>query len=114
MIWAKTIKIAEFLQKSFKFQGNTYQNQEKLDIFVKGGYDDNSINYVNTLNNPFVYRDPYKYVGGGVEYYPLDSKDLRLHCVYYYNNEDKIHNLDLGATWKLSVKTPNKPISKIF
>lgn len=100
---------------SFSLAGKLdYNYRDKLDIFVKGGYDDNSINYVNTLNNPFVYRDPYKYVGGGVEYYPLDSKDLRLHCVYYYNNEDKIHNLDLGATWKLSVKTPNKPISKIF
>ena len=38
------------------------------------------------------------------EYFPLkDSKDLRLHAVYYYNDNLESHNLMLGATWKLNL-----------
>ncbi|MBR1769795.1 MAG: hypothetical protein IJ748_04980 [Bacteroidales bacterium] len=89
-----------------------YNYRDKLNIFLKGGYDDNSYTYLGNALSPFVYDRDYSYFGAGAEYFPLNNKDLRLHAVYYYNNEDKKHNFDLGATWQLNIKSPNKTIGK--
>lgn len=80
-----------------------YNYKDKLNAFVKGGYDDNILSYDNNAENVFLYHKNYSFIGGGVEFFPLENKDLRLHCVYYYNDSDKIHNLNIGATWKLDV-----------
>ncbi len=89
---------------TYAFVGKlNYNYQDKLNAFIKGGYDKEPINYNITHPIPFNYVKDYAFFGAGVEYFPLNNKDLRLHCVYYYNDNDKKHNFDLGVTWKLNV-----------
>lgn len=78
-----------------------YNYNDKFNFFLKGGYDENS--YISMLTQT-EFEDTYTYFGGGVEYFPLDNKDLRLHAAYYHDdrNEDA-HRIALGATWKLNV-----------
>lgn len=92
------------LKYTYAFVGKlNYNYRDKLDAFIKGGYDKEPISYSSVCYTPFNYTDNYVFFGGGVEYFPLKNKDLRLHCVYYYNDKDKKHNIDFGVTWKLNV-----------
>ncbi|MBQ9253971.1 MAG: hypothetical protein IJ180_11410 [Bacteroidales bacterium] len=80
-----------------------YNYKDMFNFFVKGGYDDHSYVNIEDINNIFVFNSTYKYIGCGVEYFPLDNKDLRLHAVYYHDNRDNENRLTIGATWKLNV-----------
>ena len=45
----------------------------------------------------------YLYYGAGVEFFPLGSDNLRLHAVWFRDNHDRIHNVDVGVTWRFNV-----------
>ena len=44
----------------------------------------------------------YFYYGAGVEFFPLGTEKLRIHAAYFGDNHDRIHNFDLGVTWRFS------------
>ena len=44
----------------------------------------------------------YFYFGSGLEYFPLGNDRLRLHLVHFSDNHDRIHNFDIGITWRFS------------
>ncbi len=44
----------------------------------------------------------YFYYGAGVEFFPLGGDRLRLHAVYFGDNHDRIHNFDIGITWRIA------------
>ena len=44
----------------------------------------------------------YFYYGGGVEFFPLGNEKLRLHAAYFGDNHDKVHNFDIGLTWRFT------------
>ena len=44
----------------------------------------------------------YFYYGAGVEFFPLGTERLRIHAAYFGDNHDRVHNFDLGLTWRFS------------
>ena len=44
----------------------------------------------------------YFYGGAGVEYFPLGNDKLRIHLAYFGDNHDRVHNFDLGLTWRFT------------
>ena len=88
-----------------------YNHKDKVEAFVKGGYDhyngSDIFGYEDDtwfipFDNSFCPR--YWYVGGGVHYFPLrDSRDLRLHAVAAYNNFAKSVSITLGATYHFNL-----------
>lgn len=44
----------------------------------------------------------YFYGGAGVEYFPLGNDKVRIHLAYFGDNHDRIHNFDLGLTWRFT------------
>ena len=88
----------------------TYNYRDKVEAFVKGGYESylgsDIFGYEDDL---FVPTDNslcprYWYVGGGVHYFPLrESRDLRLHAVAAYNNFAKSVSISFGATYHFNL-----------
>ena len=37
-----------------------------------------------------------------MEFFPLGGDRLRLHAVYFGDNHDRIHNFDIGITWRIA------------
>ncbi len=76
-------------------------------LFVKGGYDVNTELGAFNAGEPFdvivMPGTEYAYFGGGVEYYPLKNKIVRLHGLWYTDNRDKSQNLTVGASIRLDV-----------
>lgn len=102
----------DFLAKDFTLVGRlAYQPTTKWNMYVKGTWDVNktesSADYVVTPGTDIVR------VGGGVEYYPLASKNIRLHGNYSYSVgtntqpnpfvRDRLSMLNLGVTWRLKI-----------
>lgn len=84
--------------------------KEKLHIYVKGGYDFNDAQPLDTPEE--MYYDPYvtpgtdmKTYGGGLEFFPItDSKNLRLHAFFAVNDtkgEKILYQANVGVTWRL-------------
>lgn len=93
---------------TFSYCGKlNYNYRDKLNIFAKGGYDE-STSMIHGLPSMHSYAENFQYIGGGIEFFPLNNKDLRLHAVCYYEDSDekgyKDHvNIALGASWKVDV-----------
>ena len=45
----------------------------------------------------------YLYAGFGFEYFPLGNDNLRLHFAYFGDNHDRVHNFDIGVTWRFKI-----------
>ena len=79
----------------------------KWNFCTKFGYETNSAENVD--ENGFSYNtalpagNNYVYGGCGVEYFPLDDDNLRLHAVYFRDNHDRINNYDIGVTWRFKI-----------
>ena len=68
-----------------------------LKVFVKGGYAYN-------WNCPIdVIPEQYRYImmGGGIEVFPLENDDLRLHAVTWWNTDERRVIFSVGATYRL-------------
>ncbi len=95
----------KFLFDHFAVIGKLNYNYKNWNFFAKGGYDaDRYPKAYHPTTYILDFEYDYTHIGCGAEYFPLkDSKDLRLHAVYYYNDNLESHNLMLGATWKLNL-----------
>ena len=79
--------------------------QGKWIFFVKGGGDYNDPGNVDANGVPMdLVLAPgtrYAYAGGGVEYYPLGNKDIRLHAVGWWNNLGNHFCFKAGVSFRL-------------
>lgn len=83
---------------------------EKWIIFAKGGFDHNSDDIID-LYNPL--GGDVHFESAGFEFYPLGSRNLRLHFCGTHTNTDDTHNYqaNIGLTWKvdlLNIKKNNQ------
>lgn len=80
-------------------------------FFVKGGGDYNDPGNVDGDDIPYdLVLAPgtrYVYAGGGVEYYPLGNKNLRLHTVGRWNNDSRVFTLSAGISFRLYMVKPH-------
>ena len=51
----------------------------------------------------------YFYGGFGFEYFPLGNDNLRIHIAYFGDNHDRVHNFDLGITWRFKIYSRPSP-----
>lgn len=87
-----------------------YAPTDKVEIFVKGGYEYRSAMDIFGYEDEFSFiptdlsSRSYGFYGGGVNYYPLKSgKDLRLHATIASNNYAKSIALSIGATYHFNL-----------
>ncbi|MBE9487596.1 MAG: hypothetical protein IMY73_00260 [Bacteroidetes bacterium] len=94
-----------------------YNINDKVTVFVKGGYDLNKAQDFKTVSdenlnttNDYAYDKWVRpgtengFWGAGVEYYLLKNKDLRIHAVYTSNNGDPIpQTINFGIKWKMKI-----------
>lgn len=112
----RATSIKQFFNQEFSVGAQLlYNHNDKIEAFVKGGYD----RYNNSDIFGYEYETPddiwyiptdntlcpsYWYAGGGIHYFPLrDSRDLRLHATAVYNNFAKSVSITLGATYHFNL-----------
>jgi hypothetical protein len=107
---ATTIK--NFFNQEFSLSAQLlYNHNDKVEAFVKGGYDryNGSDIFGYEDEGSFIPTDGfsvpnYWYVGGGIHYFPLrESRDLRLQAVAAYNNFAKSVSITIGATYHFNL-----------
>lgn len=78
----------------------------KWNICTKVGYELNDIANVDASGLSYDLVLPagndYLYGGAGVEFFPLGNDRLRIHAAYFGDNHDRVHNFDLGLTWRFT------------
>ena len=76
-------------------------------ICAKAGYERNDAQNVDASGQAYdLVIEPgttYLYGGCGLEWFPLGREKLRLHAVYYRDNEAHRNNYELGVTWRVNV-----------
>ena len=98
---------AHFFFSDWSLIGKAILTLGKWNLCTKVGYerndaaniDENDLSYDLTLpagNN-------YFYGGAGVEYFPLGNENLRIHAAYFMDNHDRVHNFDIGITWRFKI-----------
>ena len=99
-----------FFNQEFSIGGQLlYNHNDKVEIFVKGGYENYNSDFLGYEDSLFVPTDhslcpKYWYAGGGVHYFPLrESRDLRIHAVAAYNNFAKSVSFTLGAVYHFNL-----------
>ena len=79
----------------------------KWNICAKAGYEKNDPGNLNAYGRAYdlviAPGTEYIYAGCGLEWFPLDRDNLRLHGVYYWDNAVKRYNIELGITWRVDV-----------
>ena len=70
-----------------------------IKVFAKGGYDYNWNCPIDVM--PEQYR--FFYAGGGLEVFPLDNEDLRLHAVTWWNTDVRRIIYSIGVTYRFRV-----------
>lgn len=81
----------------------------KWNFCAKGGFEKNSAENVDPKTGRAydVVIAPgtrYIYAGAGIEFFPLRNRNtLRLHAVYYGDNNIERNNFDLGITWRVDI-----------
>ena len=89
----------------------SYRPSEKFNLFAKACYDVNNTDNAEDLC--VMAGTELTRFGGGVEYYPLGNRDLRLHAVYSYTTgtnanpagalHDRQSTANVGLTWRLNI-----------
>lgn len=106
------INRAHFDQPHFFFTdwtviGKAILSLGKWNLCTKVGYEKNDAENVDAAGNTYDLVLPagndYFYYGAGVEFFPLGGDHLRLHAVWFRDNHDNVHNVDLGITWRFTV-----------
>lgn len=79
----------------------------KWNLCAKAGYEWNDKDNVDKDNVAYdlviAPGTEYVYAGCGVEFFPLTRDNVRLHAVYYRDNDERKNNIELGLTWKINV-----------
>lgn len=102
----------QFFAQDFTLVGKVnYQPIEKLNLYAKGTYDLNKTE--SDADLIVVKGTDIVRVGGGIEYYPLRNKNVRLHGIYSYSFgrnpqpqafvRDNLSMLNIGVTWRVKV-----------
>ncbi|MBR5700409.1 MAG: hypothetical protein IKX37_04885 [Bacteroidales bacterium] len=85
----------------------------KWNICAKAGYEANHIDNVDVDGKAYdVVIAPgtkYYYYGCGLEYFPLGDDSLRLHAVYFRDNEANRNNVEFGITWRVDIINGDGP-----
>ena len=105
-----------FLCKDCSIVGEiAYQPTKTMNVYVKASYD---VNKSDNDADLMVHRGTeLTRIGAGIEYYPLDNKNLRIHANYSYawgtnsnasgTMQDKQSLIDLGLTWRMNIINKN-------
>ncbi len=90
-----------------------FQLGNSLNLFLKGGYDQNNSENIGTTEIKDIMVQPghrFAYGGIGLEYRPSQYRDIRLHAYFAYNDKHIINhsgyyteswNANIGLTWNL-------------
>lgn len=74
-------------------------------ICAKAGYEWNDSKNIDSSGQPYdlviAPGTDYFYAGCGLEWFPLGDDKLRLHAVYFRDNDLHRNNLQLGLTWRM-------------
>ena len=79
----------------------------KWNLCTKFGYEYNDI--ANMGKDGISYDlvlpagNDYLYGGFGVEFFPLNNDNLRIHAAYFRDNHDLVNNFDIGITWRFKI-----------
>lgn len=96
----------DFLAYDWNVVAKLNYNYKNYNFFVKGGYDE-FVPYGSLIDGGYPYdpnaQEDYTHIGAGVEYFPLNNENLRLHAVYSYQDREERHTILLGATWKFNM-----------
>ena len=109
----RSASLDKFFNQEMSLVGKfSYNYRDKLNVFIKGGYEychgsdmfgweAEEATFVPTMLMPE--RD-YAFYGAGIEYFPLrDSQDLRIHAVAAANNYANSVSLSLGVTYNFNL-----------
>ena len=106
----RATSLKRFFNQEWSVGGQVlYNYRDKVEAFVKGGYESYNTDLFGYEDEMFIPTDHsllprYWYVGGGVHYFPLrESRDLRLHAVAAYNSFAKSVSLTFGATYHFNL-----------
>ena len=79
----------------------------KCQLIAKGGYDYNDSSNVDGNGVPYDLTvapgTRYAFAGGGVEYFPLGNRHIRLHGMGWWDNRSNVFTLNAGITFRLYV-----------
>lgn len=86
----------------------TYNIMDRVNVFVKGGFDFNNVQAADTpdadiWDSVVVPGTKHAFYGAGVEFFPMkNSKDVRIHAVWNSSNDNfNAHNISIGFRWLL-------------
>ncbi|MBR3677311.1 MAG: hypothetical protein IKL60_00155 [Alistipes sp.] len=106
----RATSLKRFFNQEWSVGGQVlYNYRDKVEAFVKGGYESYNTDLFGYEDELFIPTDHsllprYWYAGGGVHYFPLrESRDLRLHAVAAYNSFAKSVSLTFGATYHFNL-----------
>ena len=105
-------KVKDLLFDNFSIMGEfSYLIADQVNVFAKATYDkigNSSISASGLIPGTELTR-----VGGGVEYYPMGNRNIRLHAAYAHTfgvntnldgtAVDKLGYLTMGLTWKIDI-----------
>jgi len=103
-----TAKKDDFLFSHWGVVTKLNYRYNKWSLFCKFSYDKDNNFYLDRYKRWSDYN--YTTLGVGAECFPLNNDKLRLHAVYYVNDQNKSedqttqHNILLGMTWKINIK----------
>ena len=102
--------IKNFFNQEWSIGGQVLYNYcDKVEAFIKGGYENYNTDLLGYENEIFIPTDhslhpKYWYAGCGIHYFPLrESRDLRIHAVAAYNSFAKSVAVSLGATYHFNL-----------
>lgn len=79
-------------------------------LFAKGGYDGNAAENVDpdgiAYDLTVAPGTSYWYGGGGVEYFPMDNRNVRIHAMAWTENRTRSVYIKTGLTFRLHLKKP--------
>lgn len=85
-----------------------YAVKDKLNLFIKAGYDQNKAQQPTAT---FIYDryvlpgTEHLFYGAGIEFYPIkDSDNVRIHALWTSNNDIlQYHTFNIGVRWQMDV-----------
>lgn len=87
--------------------GHLWWTLGKFHLFTKGGFDYNDAANVDCNGVPYDLTvapgTRYYYAGGGVEYFPLGNRHIRLHATGWWDNRANLFTFNAGVSFRLYV-----------
>ena len=87
--------------------GHLWWTLGNFHLFTKGGFDYNDAANVDSNGIPYDLSvapgTRYGFAGGGVEYFPLGNRDVRLHAVGWWNSGTNAFVFNAGVTFRLYI-----------